>query len=522
MKHIPSLLVLGLLAGVIASSGPAEAAQPALKVLIVDGHNNHNWKETTPVMKAVLEDAGIFTVDVATTPSDMAEFRPDFSRYDVILSNYNGPDWPAETQKAFVEYIESGGGLVVVHAADNSFPKWKEFNEMIAIGGWGGRNEKSGPMVYWKDGKVVRDTSPGRGGTHGPQHEFQLATRDASHPIMKGLPEKWLHVADELYSKMRGPAINMKILATAYADPDKGGTGRHEPALLDIRYGKGRIFHTILGHAGKQMKCLGFAVTLQRGTEWAATGKVTLEVPEGFPTADQTRLWVPKSSFQGFEKFDFGESREALVAIEEEIRGASPEALQRIEKKLIGALEAPGTKYAGKQYVLRILRRMGTKQCVGPVSKLLTDKELSHMARYTLQRLPCPEATRALLDALKRCEGDLKVGVVGSLGDRSGSEVVAALAPYAHGKDSKLALAAVKSLGRIGSAEAAQVLAKAEVPASLERARDSALLACADAISEDGGASQARALYRALSEDTTRPVMVRLAAQRGLLMSTLR
>jgi type 1 glutamine amidotransferase len=162
---------------------------------------------------------------------------------------------------------------------------------MIALGGWGGRNEKWGPMVRYRDGKIVLDGSPGRGGTHGPQHEFQIVIRERHHPITAGLPEKWMHAKDELYSKLRGPAKNMEVLATAYADPEKGGTGEHEPILFTVRYGKARVFHTVLGHDRQQLRCVGFIVTFQRGTEWAATGRVTqVEVPADFPTADEVSL----------------------------------------------------------------------------------------------------------------------------------------------------------------------------------------------------------------------------------------
>jgi len=265
-----------------------------LKVLIVDGQNNHDWKATTPILKDLLEETGLFTVDVATSPASkqpMDSFIPDFAKYDVVVSNYTGDEWPKATQNALVEYMENGGGLVIYHAADNAFPRWKEWNEMIAVGGWGGRNEKSGPMVRYRDGKIVLDHSPGRGGSHGPQHAFQVITRDRNHAIMAGLPEKWMHAKDELYSQLRGPAKNMTLLATAYAIPSQKGTGEHEPALFIISYGKGRIFHTVLGHGPEQLRCVGFIVTFLRGTEWAATGRVTqVGVPEDFPTADQVSL----------------------------------------------------------------------------------------------------------------------------------------------------------------------------------------------------------------------------------------
>lgn len=306
---------IGLMAGMIASPGLAE---DKLKALIIDGQNNHGaWPKTTMMMKQYLEETGRFSVDVERTrytwngeqwleqyplddgiertaedqPRSDPEFAPEFSKYDVVISNfgYNAADWPDKTKAAFEQYVSSGGGFVVVHAADNSFGDWEAYNRMIGLGGWGGRNEKSGPYVYLNDeGEIIRDTQPGAGGHHGPQTPFAIIIRDQQHPITKGLPKAWLHAKDELYDKLRGPAENMEILATAYSDPANGGTDRHEPMLMTIRYGEGRVFHTPMGHDDNSMECVGFITTLVRGTEWAATGDVTLtEVPEDFPTLDQ-------------------------------------------------------------------------------------------------------------------------------------------------------------------------------------------------------------------------------------------
>lgn len=105
---------------------------------------------------------------------------------------------------------------------------------------------------------------------------------------MKGLPDLWMHTKDELYSRLRGPADGLHILATAYASPEYDGTSRHEPMLMTLDYGRGRIFHTVLGHADYSMNCVGFITTLQRGAEWTATGKVTVPVPKNFPTAQKS------------------------------------------------------------------------------------------------------------------------------------------------------------------------------------------------------------------------------------------
>ena len=273
----------------------AQSQKEKIKLLIIDGQNNHgNWAQTTQMMKGYLEETGLFVVDIATTPPEgknMEDFKPAFSNYKVILLNYNGDAWPQNTNTAFESFVKNGGGVVSVHAADNAFPEWPEFNKMIGLGGWGNRSEKDGPYIYYDEaGKLVKDDSPGVGGSHGKFHAFKIITRNKKHPITRGLPEVWMHNKDELYDRLRGPAENMEVLATAYSAKDQSGTGRNEPIMMVIRYGKGKIFHTTLGHANESQQCVGFITYLQRGAEWVATGKVTQKVPGDFPGADKVSM----------------------------------------------------------------------------------------------------------------------------------------------------------------------------------------------------------------------------------------
>jgi type 1 glutamine amidotransferase len=273
---------------------PAFAAKP-IRVMLLDGEQGgpyHAWQETTPYLKRILEDAKRFEVEVVTAPpagGDFSSFKPDWGKYKVVVANYDVPDerWPDELKASFEDYIRKGGGLVSVHAADNAFPKWKAYNLMIGIGGWRGRDEKSGPLWYYKEGKLVSDPSPGRAGSHGARRPFLIENRVTDHPITKGLPKQWMHVADELYATLRGPGENMTVLSTAFSDPGNKGTSRDEPILMVIRFGKGRIFHTVLGHDIAALNSVGFMTTYQRGTEWAAAGKVTVKVPPDFPTAEK-------------------------------------------------------------------------------------------------------------------------------------------------------------------------------------------------------------------------------------------
>jgi type 1 glutamine amidotransferase len=280
-------------------TGNAEARSGKQKVLVVSGQNNHNWEVSHKVLKLILDNSGIFETDIVLTApagGDMSGFRPDFSAYDVVVLDYNGDRWPAETDAAFMEYVRGGGGVIIYHAADNAFAGWDEFNKVIALGGWEGRSEKSGPYYYLVDGKPVIDMTPGPGGSHGRQHEYPMNSRNGKHPVVKGLPEVWKHAQDELYDRMRGPANIKDLLYSSFSDASLGGSGREEPLVFTVDYGKARIFHIMIGHCGPTaeenpaMQCAGFQTLLLRGAEWAATGKVKQPVPSDFPTADTISL----------------------------------------------------------------------------------------------------------------------------------------------------------------------------------------------------------------------------------------
>lgn len=400
MKKISILL---LIAGFLAVAGACKK-QNAYSALIVTGQNNHNWQASSKVLKQLLDQTGLFNTEIIETPAhgkDMSTFAPDFDKYDVVVMDYTGDSWPEKTKTDFVEFVRNGGGVVVYHAADNAFPDWPEYNEMIGLGGWGNRTEKDGPYIYMRNDSVIKDTTKGPGGSHGDRHEFVVKIRNEEHPITKGLPKRWLHAEDELYSQLRGPGRNMEILATAYADTAKKGTGRDELVLFTINFGKGRIFHTTLGHAGNDakefpaMECAGFITTFQRGAEWAASGIVTQGVPQDFPNSASVIQLTGYTSLsleqimEKIENYDMSKSRKYFYDLQNRIRTSDgkPATLLNFEKTIVKTIKKNGVTNDAKKLLIRELSWMGSDYSVSTLKELEKSAELKDEAVFALSRL---------------------------------------------------------------------------------------------------------------------------------------
>ena len=252
----------------ISNIGPAIGqkhepyAGPAVRVLLLSGQNNHDWKATTPKLRVILEETGRFKVDVSETPGLLtASF---LEPYDVILSNWNsfglGPDaenWPEEAKRAYFDFVHRGKGHVVVHAGSASFPDWEEYGRLT--------------LATWKAGQT----------SHGPRHKFSVRIDKADHPVTAELEP--FEIEDELWNRP-GLSKGATVLASSYSAPDKEGTGQWEAAALAGRFDRGRCFTLLLGHDVEAMKNPGYQALLRRGVEWAATGRVVEKAnPAGQP-----------------------------------------------------------------------------------------------------------------------------------------------------------------------------------------------------------------------------------------------
>ena len=267
----------------------------SVRALLIDGPE---WQPQTATLKAILEASDVLHVDVLTVPAKGNAFEPAFDRYKVVVLNYGGDGWPLATIAALDKYMQGGGGLVLLPAADSAFPAWTEYNLLLGVSGAPNRDQSAGPILFYQQGNVVADSDikgPAGQVPH-PDQPFAVTIRNTEHAITKGVPLVWMHTADTLAGNLRGPGKNMLLLATARSDMERGGTGRDEPVMLALSYGKGRVFHILLGRTPEGMACVGFQTMLARGAEWAATSKVTAKMPSDFPTEEKMSTRPVKSA----------------------------------------------------------------------------------------------------------------------------------------------------------------------------------------------------------------------------------
>lgn len=232
-------------------------AQP-IRTLLVTGENNHNWRYTSRVHAETLGATGRFDVTITDNPAADLARADALKGYQLIVLDYNAEArWPAAAEANFTAAVKGGTGVVAIHAANNAFPGWADYETMLAL--------------LWRKGETG----------HGKFHTFTVEMTDAQHPITKGLAN--FETPDELYHKMVNPQkAEYRLLAHAMSSTESGGTGKHEPMALTTQFVKGRVFATPLGHtwvgsdeSKASVVSPGFRALLTRGAEWAATGNVT-------------------------------------------------------------------------------------------------------------------------------------------------------------------------------------------------------------------------------------------------------
>jgi type 1 glutamine amidotransferase len=398
----PKLLIIPAVLLITSALFNACQQQQKNKVLIVTGQSTFNWEESSNALKQILENSGLFKVLIHISPQqgeDMSGFNPDFSDYDVVLLNYKGDSWSEKTKTSFVDYVKSGGGVVVYNTATGAFPDWEEYNKIIGLGDWGRLEKKSDLYLYWEEDSFVYDINPGPAGFTGTPNEFPVTNRNTEHPITSGLPKQWKHAKDKLYDRLKGPAENITVLATAYSDTANGGTGRNEPVIFTVKYGEGKVFHTVLGFIGEgdempALECVGFITTLLRGTEWAATGQVTQPVPVDFPNSVSIHRWLnfrPLTLDEIMERisgYEIGKSRKYLYDLSNRIKKSdgSTETLMKYEKKMLELLNSEAT-VDSKNFVCTELSWMGSEKSIPALENLTEEEATAEMAAYALKRL---------------------------------------------------------------------------------------------------------------------------------------
>lgn len=270
MLIIPCLLATACICH--ADTADPDAAVDKLRVLLLSGQNNHNWRETTPRIRQILQDSGRFIVDVTEPPEGLT--AESLQAYDVIVSDWNTftaryqapreDGWSDEAKKAYLDFVRNGKGHVAIHAGSSSFYDWPEYRQLV--------------ITAFKVGQT----------DHGTRHTFPVRIDEPDHPITRGL--KSFNTFDELWHN--APIVEGgQVLASAFSSTESGGSGKYEPVAMVRQFGEGRSFTTLLGHDAKAMASEGFQALLVRGTEWAATGAVSEPAQEDKPAESLPLRW---------------------------------------------------------------------------------------------------------------------------------------------------------------------------------------------------------------------------------------
>jgi len=232
-----------------AGNEKPDSAKAAKKVLIVTGQDypGHKWQETAPVLAKALSADTRLQVKVTEDPKTLAS--PDLQQYDAVVlhfMNWEQPDPGPEARDNLKRFVEGGKGLVLVHFACGAFQEWPEFRNLA--------------------GRSYDPKLP----PHDPFGTFRVEIINKEHPITKGMQP--FDTTDELYTCLAGDRP-IEVLATAKSMVD----GKDYPMAFVLTCGKGRVFHSPLGHDAAALANPSVGELFRRGCAWVAG----IELPEG-------------------------------------------------------------------------------------------------------------------------------------------------------------------------------------------------------------------------------------------------
>ncbi|MHC4497861.1 MAG: ThuA domain-containing protein, partial [Planctomycetota bacterium] len=471
----------------IENAAPAKAAvQPKRpRKLLVFNLCNDFKHSSIPYWDKALQIMGKKTGAYDVVISDrMAMFAPQFlNQYDAVcLNNTTKLDFSDEKlREGLMNFVKGGKGLIGIHAASDNFYDWPEGAEMI------GAQFSGHPWTS--------------GGT------WAIKIDDPQHPLTAAFGGNGFKINDELY-RTKPPLYSRSkqrvLLSLDMSDDATRNVKGFEPTDADTgiswvkSWGQGRVFYSSLGHNHHVVWTPAVLQHYLDGIQFALGDLPADTTPRSERPLDQLLADIAR--------YEYGHSRLPLAEVDDLIRSASdsPEKLKEMEKSFVDFLASDATP-AGKQFICRKLSVIGTKESVPTLAAMLTLKATSpiepgDMARYALERMPGPDAGKALRDALPKTNGTVKVGIINSLGARSDREAVKQLSKLISDSNKQVAEAALSALGKIGGRQAAKTLgkAKSKVTPELRPVWADAYLMCADKFLAKGKTKPALKIYKQL------------------------
>ncbi len=486
------------------AKAPAEPRKPRklLVFYLCEGYVHRSIPVGNKAFEILGKKTGAYT---AVLSDNMKVFNPGYlKQFDAILFNnttrLSFKD-PAQ-RKALMDFVKGGKGVIGIHAACDNFYTWPEAAEMI--------------------GGQFNDHPWTAGGT------WAVKINDPLSPINKSFHGTGFLINDEIY-QMKDPYSRSKVhelLSLNMQDAHNSKINKRRVKRTDgdfaiawiHRFGKGRVFYCSLGHNSHIYWNKAILAHYLAGIQYALGDLKADDTPSALEHANIDGL------LEKIKTYKYGQSRLNLTVVANAIRKAygNKALLRQWEIKLGALLSQEGVSRACKNFVCRELYLIGSDATVNELGKLLTNPEMSDMARYALQCNKSRSVDRVLLSALGKTSGKVRIGIINTLGERRTAGAVSYLSKLARNGDAATVKAAVIALGKIGGDNVIRCLSG--IKDSIDNSGDAALklvwsdayLKCADKLLKDGDNARAAEMYKQMLS-AGNIISIRVAAFMGVV-----